>query len=311
MIRKACRSVAGLGSFIVAPPSSRADAPSDEQSPLGGESHDRPGGGFGAVFVAVIAVAATSARAQEAMPIITPTLPNYAGFGLGVTPDYIGADDYYFGGLPLARYQFKDSYRYASLVGTYVDLNLVDHPIIRFGPTGQLRLGRSDVSDRAVRELPSISKTIEAGVFGALEFVAPSDPRKRLRLDLRIQQDLAGGHDGWIASGAIQGWYPIEGLAEVGLALGTTYGSHDYMSTFFDVREQDSAQSGLAPFSAGAGFRDVRLTLGALVPVTEHWLVGASVMFMRLVGDAAESPIVDDRGSPNQISGGLGAAYAW
>jgi outer membrane scaffolding protein for murein synthesis (MipA/OmpV family) len=34
-------------------------------------------------------------------------------------------------------------------------------------------------------------------------------------------------------------------------------------------------------------------------------------MFMRLVGDAADSPIVDDAGSPNQISGGLGAAYAW
>jgi hypothetical protein len=44
------------------------------------------------------------ASAQEAVPIITPTMPNYVGFGLGVTPDYIGADDYFFGGLPLARY---------------------------------------------------------------------------------------------------------------------------------------------------------------------------------------------------------------
>jgi hypothetical protein len=29
-------------------------------------------------------------------------MPNYVGFGLGVTPDDIGADDYFFGGLPLA-----------------------------------------------------------------------------------------------------------------------------------------------------------------------------------------------------------------
>jgi outer membrane protein len=237
-------------------------------------------------------------------------MPNYVGFGLGVTPDYVGADDYYFGGLPLARYQFEDSYRYASLVGTFVDLNLVNHPIIRFGPTGQLRFGRSNVSNRAVRQLPSIGDTIEAGVFGALEFVAPGDPRKRLRWDLRIQQDLVGEHDGWLASTGVQGWYPIPKLAEVGLALGTTYGSGDYMSTFFGVRARDSAQSGLAAFDADAGFRDVRLTLGVMVPVTEHWLVGAGVMFMRLVGDAADSPIVDDAGSPNQISGGLGVAYA-
>jgi outer membrane protein len=45
--------------------------------------------------------------------------------------------------------------------------------------------------------------------------------------------------------------------------------------------------------------------------MTEHWLLGAGVMFMRLVGNAADSPIVDDAGSPNQISGRLGIAYAW
>ena len=263
------------------------------------------------LLMAVIALAAPPASAQEAVPIITPTMPNYVGFGLGVTPDYIGADHYFFGGLPLARYQFEDSFRYASLLGTFVDLNLINHPIIRFGPTAQLRFGRSNVDDRSVRRLPSISNTIEAGVFGGLEFVDSGDPRKRLRFDLRVQQDLLSEHEGWIASSGVQGWYPIERLAEVGLALGTTYGSGDYMGTFFDVRAADSAQSGLAAFDADAGFRDVRLTLGVVVPITEHWLLGAGVMLMRLVGDAADSPIVDDAGSPNQISGGLGAAYAW
>jgi outer membrane protein len=264
-----------------------------------------------ALLMAVVALAATAAKAQDAVPIITPTMPNYVGVGLGVTPDYIGADDYFFGGLPLARYQFEGSQRYASLVGTFVDLNLINHPIIRFGPTGQLRFGRSNVDDDQVRRLPSIGKTIEAGVFGGLEFVAPGDPRKRIRLDARIQQDLASEHDGWLASTGVQGWYPLEGLAEVGLALGTTYGSGDYMSTYFGVRAADSAQSGLDAYDADAGFRDVRLTLGVMVPVTEHWLLGAGLMFMRLVGNAADSPIVDDAGSPNQISGGLGVAYAW
>jgi MipA family protein len=283
---------------------------------MGKMARDRHTGGslramIRALLTAVLLLAAAPASGQDAVPIITPTMPNYVGFGLGVTPDYIGADTYFFGGLPLARYQFEDSYRYASLVGTFVDLNVVNHPIIRFGPTAQLRFGRSNVSNRAVRQLPSISTTVEAGVFGGLEFVNPSDPRKRLRLDLRIQQDLASEHEGWIASSGIQGWYPIEGLAEVGVALGTTYGSGDYMSTFFGIQERYSAPSGLPAYDADAGFRDVRLTLGAMVPVTEHWLVGAGVMFMRLVGNAADSPIVDDAGSPNQISGGLGVAYAW
>jgi outer membrane scaffolding protein for murein synthesis (MipA/OmpV family) len=211
-----------------------------------------------ALLTAVLLLAAAPASGQDAVPIITPTMPNYVGFGLGVTPDYVGADTYFFGGLPLARYQFEDSYRHASLVGTFVDLNVVNHPIIRFGPTAQLRFGRSNVSNRAVRQLPSISTTVEAGVFGGLEFVNPSDSRKRLRLDLRIQQDLASEHEGWLASSGIQGWYPIEGLAEVGLALGTTYGSGDYMSTFFGIQERYSAPSGLPAYDADAGFRDVQ-----------------------------------------------------
>ena len=101
-----------------------------------------------ALLTAAVVLAAAPASGQDAVPIITPTMPNYVGFGLGVTTDDIGADDYFFGGLPLARYQFEGSDRYASLVGTFVDLNLINHPIIRFGPTAQLRLGRSNVSDR-------------------------------------------------------------------------------------------------------------------------------------------------------------------
>ena len=91
----------------------------------------------------------------------------------------------------------------------------------------------------------------------------------------------------------------------------STYVYESLREQYGIVRGRDSAQSGLSAYDADAGFRDVRVTLGAMVPVTEHWLVGAGVMFMRLVGNAADSPIVDDAGSPNQISGGLGVAYAW
>lgn len=218
-----------------------------------------------ALLTAAVVVAAAPASGQNAVPIITPTMPNYVGFGLGVTTDYIGADDYYFGGLPLGRFQFEGSDRYASLVGTFVDLSLINHPIIRFGPTAQLRLGRSNVSDRAVRRLPSIGKTIEAGVFGGLELIAPDDPRKRLRLDLRVQQDLVSEH---------------EGVA----------------------REQ--RRTGLVSDRAAGGGRT-----RARHDLWQRRLHGA--FFMRLVGDADDCPIVDHAGSPNQISGGLGVAYAW
>lgn len=40
-----------------------------------------------ALLTAAGVLAAAPASGQEAVPIITPTMPNYVGFGLGVTPD--------------------------------------------------------------------------------------------------------------------------------------------------------------------------------------------------------------------------------
>jgi hypothetical protein len=148
------------------------------------------------LFGALLLRGAVAARGQEAFPVVVPTLPNYVAFGLGFTTDYLGADEAFFGGLPLARYQFEGTERYASLIGTYADVNVLNHPVLRFGPTGQYRFGRSDVDDDTVRRLPVIDSTLEAGVFGALEFVDRADPRKRLRLDTASSTIFCGSTTG-------------------------------------------------------------------------------------------------------------------
>jgi hypothetical protein len=54
---------------------------------------------FSALLIALVASMANPARAQE-LPVIVPTLPNYVGLGLGFTTDYLGADEFFFGGSP-------------------------------------------------------------------------------------------------------------------------------------------------------------------------------------------------------------------
>ncbi len=45
--------------------------------------------------------------------------------------------------------------------------------------------------------------------------------------------------------------------------------------------------------------------------LNENWHLGGSAMYQRLLGDAEDSPVVDDRGSANQIFGGLAILYSW
>ncbi|ODA66699.1 MltA-interacting protein precursor [Methyloligella halotolerans] len=90
--------------------------------------------------------------------------------------------------------------------------------------------------------------------------------------------------------------------------LGTTIASSDYMQTYFGVTPAQAARSkaGLQSYDPDAGFKDIYLELGAEYDLSERWLMKGGVRYGRLVGDAADSPVVE---TPDQLSGILGVAY--
>jgi MipA family protein len=94
-------------------------------------------------------------------------------------------------------------------------------------------------------------------------------------------------------------------------SLSTTYMSADYANSYFGVTALGSAASGLPVFDAGAGFRDVGVTFVANYELNENWSLNGIGSFTRLLGDAAASPIVAERGSSNQFLGGLGFSYTF
>ncbi len=83
------------------------------------------------------------------------------------------------------------------------------------------------------------------------------------------------------------------------------------MSSFFDVTSADAARSGLQAFDADDGFKDVTAFLALVYHFNPNWHVATGLRFQRLVSDAADSPIVDTRGSANQFVAGIGLAYSW
>lgn len=62
---------------------------------------------------------------------------------------------------------------------------------------------------------------------------------------------------------------------------------------------------------ADTGSRDVRINVVLMQSFSRTWHLGIGMNYRRLMDDAADSPVVADRGTANQFVFGIGGAYAW
>ena len=240
-----------------------------------------------------------------------PGVNNFVGGAVGWVPDYLGSDDYRFGAAPAALIRFGDTNRYARLVVTDLNVNLLDSENWSLGPALNWRFGRSNVDDNAVDRMSDIDGTVEVGAFGGWTWVGQDDPRHRFSVGTEVLYDVGGGHDGYLISGSVRYFQPVLRPLTLSIGASLNYGSGDYMDTYFGVSAGDAASSGLSPFNAGSGLRDIRVPLMAILSFSENWHLGGGVIYSKLLGDAADSPVVDKRGSKDQFFAGIGIAYAW
>ena len=246
----------------------------------------------------------------QSSPMEIDNSQRIGGLFIGVAPDYVGSSDYKLVAAPFFRYNFSNSEQYIVLRGFDLQFNVVDHPWFRIGPALNYRFGRSKVENDQVDEMENIDGAIEAGAFVGAEFKDKANPRQRLMLSLEFLQDISGAHKGSVTTGSIKGWLPLSRRFDFTLGLSSSYGSSDYMDTYFGVDTADSNQSGLRRFSADSGFRDVSITPGVVMHLTESWYLAGGVRYMRLVGDAEDSPVTKV-GDNDQWIVGVGAAYTW
>ena len=232
-----------------------------------------------------------------------------AAAGVGTRPDYEGGDDYEAVPIGALRATWKNAF--VDLAGAHgsggaprLRVNLVADTFLEFGPVLQYRLGRGDVHDDHVDALPNIDPALEVGGFMGFDEAGWNGA-------VTFANDVTGEHDGYTVE-VITGYAAevARGLT-LGASIATTYGSDGYTGTFFTVDTADAGAAGLPAYDADGGFRDVGGELRGewMFPRAEHFGVAAVFSYFRLLGDAADSPIVDDVGSPDQLFAGLMLVY--
>ncbi len=232
------------------------------------------------------------------------------GAGVGIAPDYEGSEDYE--PVPLWNLTARDLYHpdtYISVFGPRLRSNFIADDNFRLGLAGQYVLKRNDVDNNAVDALRSTDDGIMLGLLIGYDFKLDGDAVIGVEFEPRwdLQDDIGGLFTGRVTYLAPLG----KGSWIFGASVETTYASSDYMDEFFTISASDSARSGLSTFNADADLKDVAIGTSLTYKVTDNWNVTGLATYTRLLGDAADSPVVDGQGDENQFFGGLVLNYSF
>lgn len=146
---------------------------------------------------------------------------------------------------------------------------------------------------RGLRDVPDMAE-----VGGFIQY-APAD---FWRVYAQVGQAVGGGRDQSGVLGKLGGelGYPLGGGIIGSTGLMAHFADARQMQTFFGVDDKESAASGIRAYNASAGFQNLTLTQSFEFPLTTHWSLLTSASWTHLVGSAANSTLVKEKGDVNQ-----------
>ena len=122
---------------------------------------------------------------------------------------------------------------------------------------------------------------------------------------------VSGGTTGTHVTPYASFWMPLSSTVFAGVGAGLTWSSSSFMQQRFGVTTGAAAASGLPTYTAGAGVRQVYAWPAVVWRFSPRWFAAGGAFYQRITGDAADSPIITQRGDRNQWTVGAGLAYAW
>lgn len=227
--------------------------------------------------------------------LFMPELPKWrirVGPSFSFQPRYDGASSYHVLFGPTIDIRYRD--RFFLSTGEGLGVNVLTGPNWRAGVALSYDLGRRSADDLDhLNGLDNINPAPLIHLFG--EYVWSKSFPLVLRADLRR---AVGGDNGWV--GDLGAYMPMPGSSEkfnwfAGPTI--TFADSNYMSHWFGVNAAQSARSGYRQYDPSAGVKSVGFGVAATWMPRKNWYVTGNAAYQQLVGSAADSPIVQRKGS--------------
>lgn len=222
------------------------------------------------------------------------------GGGAQAYPKYPGADSYGINPMPIFGFRREGSPMTFDAPDDGIGFGLLGRDsAFNIGP--DIRFQGKREEDDVGAPVGDVGFTVEAGGFVELY---PSD---QFRLRASLRQGL-GGHKGLVGDIGADLIIRDENGYIFSIGPRARWGDDDFHQAYFGVPFAIPA-SGLAAYDPGSGFYAFGAQAGLTVRLGASWGLQGYAGYDRLVGDAADSPIVRGFGSRDQFSGGLGLFF--
>ncbi|WP_084536834.1 MipA/OmpV family protein [Azospirillum halopraeferens] len=253
---------------------------------------------------AVIHTTAANAAAQDGAP---GDWSFTVGAGALYIPDYEGSDEFEVLPLPIVEVSWRDRVRLTTIggPGLYATPFVTDG--LRFDLGVRYEFGRKEDDNDALKGLGDL----DVGAVGVVRLgyaVGPVD------LGLVVARDITGDRKGLTAT--LEAEYAIDlfgGRGRLGVTSYVTWADDEYMGNTFGVTAAQAARSArrYTRYDAAAGVKDAGVAVALAYKLTDSIQAIGGVGYGRLLGDAADSPLVDREGSADQFMAQVGVSYRW
>lgn len=236
------------------------------------------------------------------------------GAGLITSPAFAGADEQHVMLVPDVRVRYGDGFSASVARGARYVVWKKDG--VQVGPLARIDFGRDEGGDSpfrivgddpvALKGLHEVDATVLAGAFLTYR-----------KDDWTVEAELLrglGSHEGLVMLLALDYAIKIAAPEDRGppwmIATGPwlRWVNADYNNAYFGLTAADALASGLPRYEAGGG-ANAGWAARLVRPLNRRAAVVAFLVYERLLGDAADSPLVTQHGNPNQVSAGLFVSF--
>lgn len=224
-------------------------------------------------------------------------------------PEFRGSEDYEFQPLPFVGFRYGRGGTTVSMDGSDVKLDLLGSDRFEAGPVIGYRSGRDDdIDNTVVRLLPQIDGAVEGGVFAAMTREVGAG---RVGAGVKVLADLSDTYGGYTVGLETSWSAPVSARFSYSVGANIVWADESYMDTYFGVDNVGAAASGLDAFQPEAGLESAGVSASLRYQLTDQWGMALIASYDRLLGDAADTPIVTEQGSENQAQVGFAVYRAF
>ena len=224
----------------------------------------------------------------------------YIGGGFVSKQTYLGSSSRRFIWIPVAAFRYrnqdKNYFNSFEISGPSASLGLVDNGLLSFGLIWEYDFGRQQGDDNSLFTLEEIDPGHDVGLD--FEYKLPYN----FSLGTSALTDIDDVGDSIDADFSLNYtksiWITFEQLFVNKTSLSYQYGNSEFMDTWFGTPINAKYTS----HTPGSGFYGISIMNNLVSPITDKVTISIDAEYQRLIGDAADSPLVDKQGSPNQYS---------